>query len=430
MKINKIYNIFINFLILVLLSVSSTYAKDGISGLTGVYTGEYQIIVRSHPTGSILGYGVRDVAWAWDFDNHKATIKGTTLSVGFNYAIHDIDNANKDNDIIDFVDNEDGTYTAFFQFQIYKSDLGYPRANTSTTFKITKENGVLNINAIDAEEGELDGILGTQIVGVFPLTIEPSMQGTARGEGVDQNDDGITDEDAIRLGLDPSKLDSDADGISDIDEVGDINNPIDSDGDGIINALEPGDSAYAPNLVYNIKLLTKDTISIKADEGINLSKVSVESMEIEIPDNTSIEDLITKDLTLGQPGLDYALGNLSFKTTLNNKEETLIKLSLSSELPTNLLVYAKEFESKNYVLLSNEKWNVLDSNTIEITVTDKNTYDLDGEKNQIVQTSIALAENTLGDIVREDESAGSMYLSLILLLSTLIGRHLLTKKNK
>ncbi len=417
-----IYNNLIKYIFLVLISFTASQA-DSISELTGIYTGEYQMTVRAHPAGSTLGQGVKEAAWTWDFDKYEVIIKGTTLSVGFNYALHDIDNIRRD-DILNFEDNNNGTYTVFYQFQIYHPGLGNPRKNTNTTFKITETNGVLNINTIDAEIGEVDGILGTQIIGVFPLTIEPSLQGTARLLGYDQNNDGISDEDAIKLGLDPSKLDNDKDGISDVDEIGDINNPIDSDGDGVIDALEAGDSAYSSNTVNDIQLLTGDSISIVANKGIYLSNVRVDSMKIEIPNNTGLKDLIKKDSTLGAPGLNYALGNLNFTTTLNGDKEIVIKLTLSSNLPKNLLLYLKEFKTQDYVLLSNEKWKRLDSNTLEITLSDKNEYDLDGLENQEIIISLALAENTIGQVKRKDESAGSIYLSLIFLFLTLLGKNL------
>ena len=57
----------------------------------------------------------------------------------------------------------------------------------------------------------------------------------------DQDNDGISDEDEIALGLDPTSNDSDKDGIPDGTEVGDANNPNDSDSDGVIDAIDPDD---------------------------------------------------------------------------------------------------------------------------------------------------------------------------------------------
>ncbi|MDH5546946.1 MAG: tandem-95 repeat protein [Gammaproteobacteria bacterium] len=62
---------------------------------------------------------------------------------------------------------------------------------------------------------------------------------------LDSNDDGVTDAQAMAIGIDPkaSQADTDGDGIPDKYEIGDPNNPTDSDGDGIIDALEYGDAA-------------------------------------------------------------------------------------------------------------------------------------------------------------------------------------------
>lgn len=57
----------------------------------------------------------------------------------------------------------------------------------------------------------------------------------------DQDNDGISDENEIALGLDPTSNDSDKDGIPDGTEIGDVNNPNDSDGDGAIDAIDPDD---------------------------------------------------------------------------------------------------------------------------------------------------------------------------------------------
>lgn len=59
---------------------------------------------------------------------------------------------------------------------------------------------------------------------------------------VDQDGDAISDEDERALGTDPANTDSDGDGILDNEELGvDLLNPIDTDNDGIINALDEDD---------------------------------------------------------------------------------------------------------------------------------------------------------------------------------------------
>ena len=58
----------------------------------------------------------------------------------------------------------------------------------------------------------------------------------------DVDGDGITNEVEDELGLDPFLTDSDGDGLSDADELGDDpDNPLDSDNDGVIDALDTDD---------------------------------------------------------------------------------------------------------------------------------------------------------------------------------------------
>jgi len=62
------------------------------------------------------------------------------------------------------------------------------------------------------------------------------------GPDADADGDGLTNEQEAQLGTDPTSTDSDNDGLSDIDELGDdLSNPIDHDGDGIIDALDEDD---------------------------------------------------------------------------------------------------------------------------------------------------------------------------------------------
>ncbi len=60
--------------------------------------------------------------------------------------------------------------------------------------------------------------------------------------GADADNDGLTDEEEVRLGLNPNSADTDGDGLFDGAEVGpDKNKPLDSDGDGKIDANDDDD---------------------------------------------------------------------------------------------------------------------------------------------------------------------------------------------
>ncbi|MEN8801705.1 MAG: hypothetical protein ABF297_06980 [Thiogranum sp.] len=93
---------------------------------------------------------------------------------------------------------------------------------------------------------------------------------------IDSNGDGISDTDAIALGLDPNDPDGDTDDdtASDVIETGsDPGNPlpVDSDGDGVIDALEAGTSATDASVASGLKLSSGDTVTITAAGDIVLS---------------------------------------------------------------------------------------------------------------------------------------------------------------
>ena len=334
----NIHHTFSTLFFAALFIISTPSLATSASELSGIYSGSYNITMRAAPTGAILGTGVKKAEWVWDFDNQTAVIAGTTLSVGFNYALHDIDNADAELDTLYFDNNGDGTYRLYYAFQIYHPGLGNPMANTSTTFRITEVNNQLQIEAIDAEQGPLDNIIGTQIVGVFPLTIEPDLHGFAYKDGVDSNNDGITDKQAIALGLDPNSDDNDHDGILDHIEIGEnVDNPLDSDNDGIINALEYGDNANHAHTGQGLRLISDDFVTLQADPTWSFSAIKSGNMHHQVDNLDSIEDIINTDSTLGDPGLDYNLGNISFTLKPNSNDTTSehskITLTFSTELP-------------------------------------------------------------------------------------------------
>jgi predicted Zn-dependent protease len=79
----------------------------------------------------------------------------------------------------------------------------------------------------------------------FSITLKHAPSGTVSNtltfsiiKKIDTDSDGIYDHIEENLGLNPNSADSDADGYTDLEEVGDINNPTDTDNDGIIDALD------------------------------------------------------------------------------------------------------------------------------------------------------------------------------------------------
>ncbi|WP_022940407.1 choice-of-anchor U domain-containing protein [Psychromonas hadalis] len=398
------------------------------TNLSGIYVGDYRITMRAAPTGAILGNGVHTAKWQWDFDTNTATVEGTTLSVGFNYALHDIGNASATDETLYFDNNGDGTYRLYYSLQIYHPGLGNPMASASTTFKITAIGNQLQINTIDAEDGPLDGIVGTQIAGVFPLTIEPDLRGTAVQKGADSDGDGLSDQQAIELGLEPNDNDSDKDGIDNITEIGnDVSNPIDSDNDGIIDALEYGEAANDAQIGMGLKLVSGDFVELKTASNWALKAIMSGDMQHRVDNLDSIEDIANTDSTLGDPGLTYHYGNISFNTYQTNSASTddssTVTFNFSTALPEKLLLYSIEAtgESELYRLMPTSAWQRLGTNSIAITVVDGSASDIDQQVNGTISLSIAITGNNLGDIQRNDHvSAGSLHWLLILSMMLLI----------
>lgn len=442
------YKYFIS-LILLLLSSASLYAvAAGTTGITGQYTGEYRITMLGCPgicnanSYITLGWGIKDVGWVWDFDNGSAEIKGTTLSVGFDYEVQDIGNIEPDENIIFFTDNGDGTYTVEHGFQIFNPNVGSPRKETSTTFTITKTDNELTIKTIDIEiDGSQDGVPGTQITEVFPMTVSPVMDGWARLNGSDTTGSGISDTDKMALGLNPNISDTDGDGIDDVEELGaDFDNPLDSDNDGLIDALEPGDNANnaqqaaglpllsgVAGLVTTADELSGETVNISVENNWRLTNILSALMVVDTDTATSTEETEFIDSTLGDPGLDYIYGQVSISSSSISIEENItIQLRYSSTLPTHdlLLVYTLERqddENEQFILLPNTQWNRIDDNTLAITISVAEKRNLTTELDT-VKVVIAPVANSLGGIERDQNSGGLSWQVLTLLIFMLFTR--------
>jgi hypothetical protein len=442
------YKYYISVILLLLGSTSLCIASEGTAGITGQYTGEYRITMLGCPgvcsasSYITLGTGIKDVSWVWDFDDGVARIEGTTLSVGFDYEIQDIGNVDPDENIVYFTDNGDGTYTLEHGFQIYNPNVGSPRKETSTTFTIIQTGNELIIDTIDIEiDGSQDGVLGTQITDVFPMTIAPVMTGWARIDGSDSTGSGISDTDKMALGLNPNILDTDGDAINDIEELGgDFNNPLDSDNDSVIDALEFGDNANnsqkaagfpllggVAGLATTADILSGETVTIQVEEHWRLTEVLSDLMVVDTDTATSTEETEFVDSTLGEPGLDYVFGQVSVSALASSHEENItLQLQYSSILPTNnlLLVYTLELQddgSEKFTLLPSSQWNRLDDNTLEIiiSIAEKRNLTMKTDKVKVVVAPVA---NSLGAIERDQsEGAGGIaWNGLILLVFMLL----------
>ncbi|HMT93853.1 IPTL-CTERM sorting domain-containing protein [uncultured Thiothrix sp.] len=71
---------------------------------------------------------------------------------------------------------------------------------------------------------------------------DPIDSNDASSSGADDDGDGLTNAEEVKLGTNPNQVDTDGDSVPDAKEVGsDLAKPLDTDGDGIINALDQDD---------------------------------------------------------------------------------------------------------------------------------------------------------------------------------------------
>jgi hypothetical protein len=193
--------------------------------------------------------------------------------------------------------------------------------------------------------------------------------------GVDSNDDGISDADAVALGLDPNDPDGDTDGDGDSDVLevgGDVNSPRDSDGDGVIDALEPGLSATDASVASGLTLSSGDTMSITTAAGEMLSAVSAAAA------------------TGGPAGINFPFGSISYTTSSPVGGSVTVRMAFSADLPVPLGLYKED--DGVFSELPADIWTLVDPATVDITLTDGDLVtDLDGVAGSI-EDPVAPAE--------------------------------------
>ncbi len=108
---------------------------------------------------------------------------------------------------------------------------------------------------------------------------------------VDSDADGLTDDEEITLGTDPKKTDSDGDGIPDNEEVGsEPNEALDTDQDGKINALDKDDDNDGLPTLLEIAIKTNPLE--KDSDGDGIDDATEVGSNPQIPINTDADKLI------------------------------------------------------------------------------------------------------------------------------------------
>ena len=265
-----------------------------------------------------------------------------------------------------------------------------------------------NANAIGVDSFTFkvsDGLLNSNIA-----TVSVSITAVNDVPAPDSNGDGISDTDAIALGLDPNDPDgdSDNDGLSDVIEVGgDIGNPLDSDGDGIIDALEPGNSATDAATASGVEMDSGAIVALTNTSGETLLAVSTESV------------------TNGSNGFNFPYGALSFTANIPPGEVRItIRLSFSVDLPADLAIFKTDDNGNVIGKVPNGDWIRVDNRNIDLTLTDGGPFDQDGLVDGKIVDPLALGVSTTpptdGDgSSSSSSSGGTVDLWLLLMLGFL-----------
>jgi len=193
----------------------------------------------------------------------------------------------------------------------------------------------------------------------------------------DSTKPGISDSEAIALGLDPNAPDGDTDndGIADTIELGgNIDNPLDTDTDGVIDALEAGTDATNAEVTSGLPLTNGNIASITTSSGEILSQVIAST-------------------TTGEPaGINFPFGTISYTTTSPIGGNVTVRITLSTDLPENLIIY-KVDNMGAYLEMPRSLWTRVDARSVDIILTDGDPLtDLDGLANGLINDPIALGD--------------------------------------
>jgi len=472
--------------------------EAGTPGLSGNYTGDYQFEGWAYPGGAnrpptLMGIAVERQNWDWDFDkigvmsidtdsdgSDDITVNYTGMiyfergdlypasnEIPYDHYGHWTDMGYHFPYLIEnwqigapVVDNGDGSYTAWFDLQIWNWVQGLPRAWIDVTWRIEHDEttGELTMVTLDSDN---NGYPGKVNYTSFPFPFEPRFDGVARQVGIDSNADGLVDTMAIALDLDPDSRDTDGDGIDDVIELGapfadplDIdadgvldaiddmfNNPPDSDADSLIDALEPAGYASDASIMSGLRFNGRDA---SFDEATLLLGVSIPGQTLQHMPEASDAPSSGQDRQ-GPPAIKFAFNQnnratshgpvFSFTSSLSVGGMVDVSLVFSSylaasaetaSLPDKILLYRVESEQNdpdnigaNFHLMPQSLWSKIDNYTLVLHLQDGGSMDDDGEVNGSITTTFALADNYMGDI-QVDSGNGMITAWWLLVMSGLI----------
>jgi hypothetical protein len=271
--------------------------------------------------------------------------------------------------------SSDGSATAGSDYTATAGTLSFADGVSSQSFNVPILDDVgfegdetLNLSLSNATGGASIGTPATASVTIADDDPPPQL---------DSNDDGLSDADAIDLGLDPTDPDGDTDndGISDVLEVGvDVNNPLDGDVDGVIDALEPGADAADAMIASGLPLDGGGRLVITTAAGEILSRVSAAAA------------------TGGPAGINFPFGTVSYTTSAAAGGSVPVQMEFSADLPADLAIY-KVDHAGVYRELAKSLWTRVSPRRVDLTLTDGDPQtDLDGVVNALIEDPVAPAE--------------------------------------
>jgi VCBS repeat-containing protein len=269
--------------------------------------------------------------------------------------------------------------------QINVSD---PDSGDTHTYSVTQPGalgGIASVNAAGVLTYDATGAIpGTENIevtvtdqGGTGISVLVSIPITVNAIGeADSNADGVTDAQAIALGLDPNDADgdTDADGIPDANEIGDPD-PLkasDTDGDGVIDALESGAAANDASIVNGLAVVGSSVEIISTGQTLSAASSS--------------------PTTGGPSGVSFPFGTISYQTTAPPVGSVTVRIMFSDPLPSRLALYQVD-KTGAFTELPTSIWTRVDAATVDVTLTDGDPVtDLDGIVDGFIENAIAPAE--------------------------------------
>jgi hypothetical protein len=269
----------------------------------------------------------------------------------------------------------DGSATAGSDYTATAGTLSFADGVSSQSFNVP----ILDDSLFEGDETfnlRLSNVIGGASLGT-PTTASVTITENDPPPLQDSNGDGLSDADAVALGLDPNDPDGDTDddGISDVLEVGsDVNNPPDGDVDGVIDALEPGSDAADARIASGLPLHGGATVTITTTAGQTLSGVSAAAA------------------SGGPAGVNFPFGMMSYTTSAAVGGSVPVQLEFSADLPADLAIY-KVDHAGVYRELAKSLWTRVSPRRVDLTLTDGDPQtDLDGVVNALIEDPVAPAE--------------------------------------